>query len=162
MFNVRIGHGYDVHQFINSGAKHIMLCGVKVPHNRGIKAHSDGDVAIHALVDALLGALAKGDIGDHFPPTDVKWKNMDSAFFLTTVHKMVNDDGYMISNIDLTIICELPKLKTYKQEMGSRLADLLSIDITAVNVKATTTEKLGFCGRGEGIAAHAVVCLCTT
>ncbi len=156
---IRIGHGYDVHQFIESDKKSIMLCGIEVPHTHAIKAHSDGDVAIHALVDAMLGAVACGDIGEHFPPSEAKWKDMDSVHFLIEANKIVMREGYKISNIDLTIVCEKPKLKDYKKIMRARLAEILEIDLDTVSVKATTTEKLGFLGRSEGIASHAVVCL---
>ena len=139
---VKIGHGYDVHQFIESDKKSIMLCGVEVEHTHGIKAHSDGDVAIHALVDAMLGAVACGDIGEHFPPSDPQWKNMDSVFFLIEANKIITEQGYKISNIDITIICERPKLQDYKNMMRTRLAEILKTDISNINVKATTTEKI--------------------
>ena len=159
MNGFRIGHGYDVHKFTDSNEDFIMLCGIKVPHNKGLEAHSDGDVGIHSLVDAMLGAIAQGDIGQHFPPTDQKWKDADSSVFLIRANEMINDVGYKISNIDITVICERPKIKDYKEEMRNKLAEILNINADQISVKATTTEKLGFLGRKEGIAAHAVVAL---
>ena len=156
---IRIGHGYDVHRFVESGEDFVMLCGVSVPHTHGIEAHSDGDVGIHALVDATLGAVACGDIGELFPPTDQKWKNADSSIFLKKADEVIKEQGYKISNIDITVICQKPKIKKYKYAMRKKLSEILMIDIDAVSVKATTTEKLGFLGRMEGVAAHAVVCL---
>lgn len=155
----RVGHGVDVHKFILSDENFIMLCGVKIPHTHAVLAHSDGDVAIHALVDSILGAMSSGDIGDHFPPSDPRWKNVDSSFFLQESMKISDTKGYKISNVDITIICERPKIQDYKVSMREKLAKLLSIGVGAINLKATTTEGLGCIGRGEGIAAQAVVCM---
>ncbi|MBQ4875281.1 MAG: 2-C-methyl-D-erythritol 2,4-cyclodiphosphate synthase [Rickettsiaceae bacterium H1] len=159
MKSVRIGHGYDVHKFVESSEKFIMLCGLKISHSHAVEAHSDGDVGIHALVDAMLGAVACGDIGKHFPPSDQKWKNVDSSLFLAKAKEIIVEQGYEISNLDITVICERPKIKEYKNDMRERIAEILQIDSGSVSIKATTTEKLGFLGRKEGIAAHAVVCL---
>ncbi len=159
MYTIRVGQGYDVHQFTNSETKYIMLCGVKLPHIQSVIAHSDGDVGIHALVDAMLGAIAGGDIGEHFPPSDDKWKDVNSSILLQHTNKLIQNKGYNISNIDITIICEKPKIQDYKYAMRQTIAEILDITIEQVSVKATTTEKLGFLGRGEGIAAHSVVLL---
>lgn len=153
----RIGQGYDVHRF--GPGDHIMLCGVAVPHSQGFVAHSDGDVAIHALCDALLGALALGDIGAHFPDNDPAYKNADSCILLTHVYQLILQQGWQLANMDVTIIAEAPKVSPYRDQMRQRLADALNVSLDAVSVKATTTEKLGFEGRKEGIAAQAVVLL---
>lgn len=152
---LRSGQGFDVHAFGGDGP--VMLCGVAVPHDRGLAGHSDADVALHALTDALLGALAEGDIGVHFPPSDERWKNADSAQFLTHAARLLGQRGGRIVNLDLTIICEAPKIGPHRQEMRERLAALLSLELATVSVKATTTEGLGFTGRCEGIAAQALV-----
>ena len=131
--------------------------GVRIEHDKGLAGHSDADVALHAIVDALLGAVAKGDIGSHFPPSDPQWKGASSDRFLIHAGKLVGDSGYRVGNIDLTIICEAPKIGPYREAMRERIANLLDIDIGAISVKATTTERLGFAGRGEGIAAQAIV-----
>lgn len=151
---VRTGMGYDVHRLVEG--EELWLCGLKIEHTKGLAGHSDADVAIHALVDALLGAVAAGDIGDHFPPSDAKWRGASSDRFLAHAGTLVAEAGYVISNIDVTIICEAPKIGPHKAAMRARLAAILAIDIAAVSVKATTTERLGFTGRGEGIAAQAV------
>ncbi|UYB50688.1 2-C-methyl-D-erythritol 2,4-cyclodiphosphate synthase [Xanthomonas sp. AM6] len=153
----RIGQGYDVHAF--GDGDHVMLGGVRVPHERGVLAHSDGDVVIHALCDALLGALALGDIGQHFPPSDPRWKGADSAQFLLHCAQLLRERGWQLGNADVTVICERPKVGPHAPAMRERLAALLQIDIDRVSVKATTSEKLGFTGRGEGIAAQAAVLL---
>jgi 2-C-methyl-D-erythritol 4-phosphate cytidylyltransferase/2-C-methyl-D-erythritol 2,4-cyclodiphosphate synthase len=154
---VRVGSGYDVHRLADG--EELWLCGVKIAHRQGLVGHSDADVAIHALVDALLGAIGQGDIGQHFPPSDEQWRGASSDRFLRHAAGIVAEAGYGIGNIDLTIICEAPKIGPHRETMRARLADLLSVDIGVVSVKATTTERLGFAGRGEGIAAQAVVSL---
>jgi 2-C-methyl-D-erythritol 4-phosphate cytidylyltransferase/2-C-methyl-D-erythritol 2,4-cyclodiphosphate synthase len=152
---VRVGTGYDVHRLVEG--EELWLCGIKIDHTQGLEGHSDADVAIHALVDALLGAIGAGDIGQHFPPSDAQWRGAASERFLTHAAALVTENGYAVGNVDLTIICEAPKIGPHRQAMRTRLADLLGVDIGAVSVKATTTERLGFTGRGEGIAAQAVV-----
>jgi len=154
---IRIGQGYDVHAF--GEGDFIMLGGVRVPHSRGVIAHSDGDVALHALSDALLGALALGDIGIHFPPTDARWKGADSRDLLRRCHALIHARGWRVGNVDVTIICEQPKIKPYSGAMREVMATDLGIDVDAVSVKATTSERLGFTGRSEGIAAQAVCLL---
>jgi len=151
----RIGQGLDVHAF--GDGDHVMLGGVRIAHDRGLVAHSDGDVAIHALCDALLGAVALGDIGQHFPPDDEQWRNIDSTRLLVEVSNRVAEHGWRLVNLDLTIACESPRISPHVSVMRETLAGILEVSITDVSVKATTTEKLGFCGRGEGIAALAVV-----
>jgi len=151
----RIGQGLDVHAF--GEGDHVMLCGVPIPHNRGLKAHSDGDVAIHALCDAMLGAAALGDIGHHFPPDDEQWRDANSAILLTKVRDLLSEQGWHLVNLDLTIACESPRIGPHVSSMREALANALDILADLVSVKATSTEKLGFCGRGEGIAALAVV-----
>jgi 2-C-methyl-D-erythritol 4-phosphate cytidylyltransferase/2-C-methyl-D-erythritol 2,4-cyclodiphosphate synthase len=153
----RIGSGFDVHRFADGD--HVMLCGVRVPHDRALAGHSDADVALHALVDAILGALGAGDIGEHFPPSDEQWRGADSSLFVSHACKLVNDAGACVANVDLTLICERPRLGPHKLAMRERLAALLDIPVERIGLKATTTEGLGFTGRGEGIAAQAVVSL---
>jgi 2-C-methyl-D-erythritol 2,4-cyclodiphosphate synthase len=153
----RIGQGYDVHRF--GPGDHIVLCGVVVPHSQGVVAHSDGDVAIHALCDALLGAIALGDIGVHFPDTNPAYKNADSCTLLAHVYQLILERGWQLVNTDITIVAETPKVSSHREPMRQRLADVLHVSLDAVSVKATTTEKLGFEGRKEGIAAQAVVLL---
>ena len=155
--NYRIGNGFDVHAF-NDG-NYIILGGVTIEHSRGIEAHSDGDVALHALCDALLGALALGDIGHHFPDTDAKWKNANSRELLVAVNQLINQQGYVVNNLDITIMAQLPKLAPYRQQMVENIATDLALENNQVSVKATTTEKLGFVGREEGIAVQAQVLL---
>lgn len=152
---IRIGQGFDVHKF--GGLGPITLGGVKIPYEQGLVAHSDGDVALHALCDALLGAVAEGDIGRHFPDTDEKWKGADSCALLRHVYQIVKNKGYELSNLDITIIAQAPKMAPYINAMRQQIATELDTDIGNVNVKATTTEKLGFTGRKEGIACEAVV-----
>ena len=154
---MRIGHGYDVHAF-RDGVQ-VILGGVRIPHDRGLEAHSDGDVLIHALCDAIYGALAEGDIGRHFPPSDPTWRGADSARFLEHAAGRMRARGYRLGNADLTLVCERPKIAPHVEAIRARLAALLDADPNQIGVKGTTTEKLGFTGRGEGIAAHAVVLL---
>ena len=152
---MRIGQGYDVHAF--GPGDHVMLGGVRVPHTHGVLAHSDGDVVIHALCDALLGALALGDIGRHFPPHDDRWRGTDSRTFLRATRQMLEERGYRLGNADITVICEAPKVGPHADAMRVLLADAMGCELDCVSVKATTTEKLGFTGRREGIAAMATV-----
>ena len=154
---IRIGHGYDVHKFGGEGP--ITIAGVKIPYIQGLLAHSDGDVAIHAFCDAILGALALGDIGRHFPDNDDAYKNIDSRRLLTDVYKLAKDKGYRLGNADITIIAQAPKMAPFINDMCSELARVLNINEGDINVKATTTEELGPMGRKEGIAAHVVVVL---
>ena len=154
---IRIGSGFDVHAF--GDGDHVVLGGVRIAHVRGLIAHSDGDVLIHALCDALLGALALGDIGLHFPPSDPRWKDADSTVLLAQCMAMVRERGFELANLDATLICEFPKINPHAAAMRARLAEVMQCDIACVSVKATTTETLGFTGRGEGIAAQAVVLL---
>jgi len=155
--NIRIGQGFDVHAF--GDGDHVMLGGVRVPHDRGLLAHSDGDVALHALCDAMLGALALGDIGRHFPPSDPQWAGADSRAFLRHCKGLLDTRGWRVGNVDVTIVCERPKVGPHADAMRDCIATDLGIGIDTVSVKATTTEKLGFTGRGEGIAAMAVCLL---
>ncbi len=154
---MRIGSGFDVHAF--GPGNHLMLGGVRIAFERGLDAHSDGDVVIHALCDALFGALALGDIGKHFPPSDPKWKGADSRQFLRHAALLLDQHGYRLGNADITVICEAPKIGPHADAMRANLAADLGVSIAQVSIKATTTEKLGFTGRGEGIAAQAVVLL---
>ena len=154
---MRIGHGYDVHKF--TANRPLIIGGVTIPHTHGLEAHSDGDVLIHAICDALLGAAGLWDIGHHFPDTDEAFKNIDSRLLLKHVVKDLAELGWQVSNIDSTVIAQKPKLAPFIPEMRRLLAEDLAVNVDAINVKATTTEKLGFAGREEGIAAHAVVLL---
>ena len=149
------GSGYDVHRLVDGD--HMFLCGVRINSDKTLLGHSDADVGLHAITDAIFGAMAAGDIGDHFPPTDDKWKGAASDIFLHEAGRFVSNEGARIENIDVTLICEAPKIKPRREAMRARIADILSLDIRFVSVKATTTEKLGFEGRGEGIAAQASV-----
>ena len=151
---MRIGHGFDVHQLVEG--RRCIIGGVDIPYHKGLKGHSDADVLLHAICDALLGAAALGDIGKHFPDTDVRYKGIDSRQLLKHVVTLVNDKGYVVVNIDATVIAEAPKLAPHIATMREHVAADIGIAVDAVNVKATTTEKLGFTGRGEGIAAEAV------
>ena len=151
----RIGHGYDVHRF--GEGDFIVLGGVKIPHNHGFIAHSDGDVLIHSLCDALLGSIAAGDIGQHFPDTDEQYKNIDSSILLEKINQLLKQAQFLIANIDISIVAQTPKMSPHIQSMRQHLADVLNIAQTQINIKATTTEKLGFTGRQEGIAVHSVV-----
>lgn len=155
--SIRIGQGFDVHAF--GAGDHVMLGGVRVAHDHGIVAHSDGDVVLHALCDAMLGAAALGDIGRHFPPSDPRWKDVDSRVFVRHCDHLIRNLGWRVGNADVTVICERPKVGPHAGEMRRLIALDLGIDIGAVSVKATTTETLGFTGRGEGIAAQAVCLL---
>ena len=150
---MRLGNGYDVHRF--GPGDHVMLCGVRVPHDRGLQGHSDADVGMHAVTDAILGALAEGDIGRHFPPSDPKWKGAASEIFLAHAGELARARGYAVGNIDLTLICERPKIGPHAVEMQGELARILGIEADRISVKATTSEGLGFTGRSEGIAAQA-------
>jgi 2-C-methyl-D-erythritol 2,4-cyclodiphosphate synthase len=152
---IRIGQGLDVHAF--GDGDHVILGGVKIPHSQGLVAHSDGDVALHALCDALLGAAALGDIGRHFPPSDPAWKDADSRGLLREVVRMLKDRGWSVINVDVTLVCESPRIKPHADAMRDKISHDMGVHPDDVSIKATTTEKLGFCGRGEGITALAVV-----
>ena len=152
--DIRTGMGFDVHRFV--AGDHVWLCGVKVPHESGLEGHSDADVGLHALTDAILGALACADIGAHFPPTDERWRNAASHQFLAHAASLLRERGAIVAHADVTLICERPKIAPYRDAMRARIAEILGIDIARVSVKATTTEGLGFTGRREGIAAQAV------
>jgi 2-C-methyl-D-erythritol 2,4-cyclodiphosphate synthase len=152
---LRIGQGLDVHAFAEGD--HVMLGGVRIEHERGLAAHSDGDVALHALCDAMLGAAALGDIGRHFPPSDAEWAGADSRELLRRVDLMLKQAGWSMVNADITLVCERPKITPHAEQMRLNIAADLGIDAGDVSVKATTTEGLGFCGRGEGISALATV-----
>ncbi len=154
---IKIGHGYDVHAFTDGD--YLTIGGVKIPHTHAFEAHSDGDVLLHAISDALLGALALGDIGKHFPDTDVAFENIDSRILLRKVFDSITEKGYTIGNIDATIIAQAPKMRQHIDTMRANIAADLNTDISNINVKATTTEKLGFIGNKEGISAHAVCLL---
>lgn len=154
---IRIGQGYDVHRLVEG--RELWICGIKLEHTYGLLGHSDADVAIHALCDAILGALALRDIGYHFPDTDPKYKGADSKLLLAEVCRMMRDKGYEIGNVDLTIMAEAPKFKPHIEAMCAKLAEVMKVEVDRVSVKATTTEGLGFTGRREGIAANAVVLL---
>ncbi len=151
---IRIGHGYDVHRLVEG--RKLILGGVDIPYEKGLLGHSDADVLLHAIADALLGAAALGDIGKHFPDTDEKYKDADSLVLLGEVVKLLREKGCKVGNVDATVIAQKPKLMTYIPKMRENIAETLGVDIDFVNVKATTEEKLGFTGSGEGISAHAV------
>jgi 2-C-methyl-D-erythritol 4-phosphate cytidylyltransferase/2-C-methyl-D-erythritol 2,4-cyclodiphosphate synthase len=153
----RVGKGFDVHAF--EPGDHVTLCGVHIPHSAKLKGHSDADAAWHALTDAILGAVALGDIGDHFPPSDPRWKDADSGLFLKHAQTLAAEKGYRVDSCDITVICEAPKVKPHREAMRARTAELLGLPLDAVSVKATTTESLGFTGRREGIAAEAIAVL---
>ena len=157
MTDIRIGQGYDVHAF--GDGDHVVLGGVRIAHERGVLAHSDGDVVIHALCDALLGALALGDIGVHFPPSDDRWKDCESRVFLRHCATLLAERGWRLGNADLTVVCERPRVAAHAPAMRANLAADLGVEVDAISVKATTSEKLGFTGRGEGLAAMAVALL---
>ncbi|WP_214803769.1 2-C-methyl-D-erythritol 2,4-cyclodiphosphate synthase [Exiguobacterium sp. s194] len=154
---MRIGQGFDVHAFAEG--RPLILGGIEIPHDRGLLGHSDADVLLHTIADAALGAIAAGDIGKHFPDTDPEFKDADSKVLLQHVWQLVKAEGYVLGNVDATVMAERPKLRTYIDDMRAVIAELLEADISQVNVKATTTEKLGFTGREEGIAAQAVILL---
>lgn len=151
----RIGTGFDVHAMAEN--RDMIICGIKIAHEKGLAGHSDADVGLHALCDAIYGALAEGDIGRHFPPSEADWKDADSAKFLRHAAGRIKARGGRLANADVTIICERPKIGPHAQAMRERLADLLGVSVGLISVKATTTEKLGFTGREEGIAAQAAV-----
>lgn len=157
VLSFRIGHGFDVHAFMPG--EFVVIGGVRVPFEYAFKAHSDGDVLIHALCDALLGAVALGDIGQHFPDTDPAYRGIDSTRLLAEVHSKVRMTGWQLVNADMTVIAQAPRLAPHIPAMRARLAEVLGVDASQINVKATTSERLGFTGRGEGIAAEAVVLL---
>lgn len=154
----RIGHGYDVHQF--GDGDFIILGGIKIPHHFGLVAHSDGDVLIHALCDAMLGSIAAGDIGQHFPDSDDKFKNISSSVLLEETNQLLLRNNFAIVNIDVSIVAQAPKIAPFIPAMRERLAAVLKISLEQINIKATTTEKLGFIGREEGIATHCIVMVC--
>ena len=154
---VRMGTGFDVHQLTEG--EELWLGGIKIDHDKGLAGHSDADVALHALVDAILGAIGNGDIGTHFPPSDERWRGAESGQFLAHAVSLAADAGYRVGNLDLTIICEAPKIGPHKDAMREKIAELAGVQVDAISVKATTTEKLGFTGRGEGIAAQAAATL---
>ncbi len=151
---MRIGHGFDAHRFIEGD--HLFLGGVRIPHYSGIEAHSDGDVILHALCDALLGAAGLGDIGEHFPPTDPQYKGMDSRKFVHIVKQLLTQKHWQVNNVDITLVAQMPRIKDFKLEMKNNIALDLGISSDQVNIKGTTTEKMGYLGREEGIAAYAV------
>ena len=152
---MRIGHGYDVHKLVEG--RKLIIGGVDIPYEKGLLGHSDADVLLHAISDALLGALALGDIGGMFPDTDEKWRGADSLKLLEAVAKRINENGYYVENVDSTLIAQKPKMKPYIEQMRENIASACGVEKDAVSVKATTEEKLGFTGREEGISAHAVV-----
>lgn len=151
---MRIGHGFDVHALVEG--RDCIIGGVNIPHTKGLDGHSDADVLLHAICDALLGAAALGDIGKHFPPSDMRFKGIDSRELLRHVIALLKQQGYAVGNIDATVICEAPRLSQHTTQMCANIAADCQVPVTHINVKATTTEKLGFTGRGEGIAAEAV------
>jgi len=161
--NIRIGHGYDVHRFsaeVSAESNcYIVLGGTKIPHDRRLLAHSDGDVVIHALCDAILGGMGTGDIGSHFPDTDERYRNIDSGDLLSKVVEMARQNGLELINADITVVAQAPKLSPYRDAMREKLSNLISVDKTCINIKATTSEGLGFAGRQEGIATYAVILL---
>lgn len=157
MTNIRIGHGFDTHRFQAEGK--LMLAGIEIPFEKGITAHSDGDVVIHALCDALLGALALGDIGQHYSPNDPRWRDQASSYFLQDVIQMIASNGYKLGNCDITVLAEQPKLFPYIAAMRESLATWCKSSLSQISLKATTMEGMGFIGQQEGIAAHAVVLL---
>ena len=154
---LRIGNGYDVHKLVEG--RSLILGGVEIPHTKGVLGHSDGDVLIHAIMDAMLGALALGDIGQHFPDTDMKYENIDSTILLTRVKELIAERGYRVINLDSIIVLQKPKVKPYIEAMRKRVAEILEIDIEQVSVKATTEEKLGFTGDESGVKSYCVVLL---
>ena len=157
MTRLRIGQGFDAHRFLTG--RELRLCGLSIPGEVGLAGHSDADVGLHAVTDAILGALARGDLGEHFPPSDPQWKGADSKVFLDQALELAADDGYRLVNCDLTLIGERPLVGPFRERLRGSLAEILGVDINQVSVKATTTEGLGFAGRGEGLAALAVVLL---
>ena len=158
--NFRVGQGFDAHSF--GPGNHVLLCGVEIPHHGGLEAHSDGDVALHALCDALLGAAALGDIGKHFPPGDPAFENADSRALTRSVMELLEREDWVVNNADITIVCEAPRIGPHTDQMRANIASDLVVVPGRVSIKATTTEGLGFCGRAEGIAAMAIVSLVST
>ena len=158
MFDVRVGNGFDVHAFAEGNE--ITLCGLQIPFSKKLLGHSDADVGLHAITDALYGAVASGDIGTHFPPSDNAWKNAASEFFLKHAVQLVEELGFKINNIDCTIICEQPKIGPLSNQMKSSVSKIMNLDKNRISLKATTSEKLGFTGREEGIAALATATVC--
>lgn len=154
---IRVGQGFDVHKF--EEGRPLIIGGITIPHDRGLAGHSDADVLLHTITDAALGAIGEGDIGRHFPDTDVAFKDADSAVLLEKIWELVNERGYVLGNIDCTVIAEKPKMSPHIETIQARIAELLKADVSQVNVKATTSEKLGFTGREEGIAAMATILL---
>ena len=159
MLDIRVGNGFDVHAF--DEGNEITLCGLKIPFSKKLLGHSDADVGLHAITDALYGAIASGDIGTHFPPSDNAWKDAASTVFLKHAVQLVKKLGFKINNIDCTIICEQPKISPLSNQMKSSLSKIMDLDINRISIKATTSEKLGFTGREEGIAALATATVCT-
>ena len=155
--DLRLGNGFDVHAFCDGDG--VWLCGLKVPHHRGLLGHSDADVGMHALTDSIYGALAEGDIGQHFPPSDPQWKGAASHIFLRHAMRRVHERGFVLSNCDITLICERPKIGPHTAAMRATLAEIMGISMDRISVKATTSERLGFTGREEGIAAIATAAL---
>lgn len=155
--DIRLGNGFDVHRF--GPGDHVTLCGVTIAHSRGLQGHSDADVGMHAATDAIYGALAQGDIGQHFPPSDPQWKGADSRIFLAHAVNLAREIGYQISNIDITLICESPKIGPHSLAMRQTLAAIMEVEMQRISIKATTSERLGFTGRQEGIAALATAAL---
>lgn len=154
---MRVGHGFDAHRFMPGD--HLFLGGVKIAHYLAVEAHSDGDVILHALCDALLGAAGLGDIGEHFPPTDPQYKDMDSRGFVRIVQALLRKNHWTVANVDITLVAQMPRIKPYKLQMRENIAQDLTISLEQVNIKGTTTEKMGYIGREEGIAAYAVALL---
>lgn len=154
---LRIGNGYDVHRLVEE--RKLILGGIEIPHTKGVLGHSDGDVLIHAIMDAMLGALALGDIGQHFPDTDMKYENIDSTILLTRVKELIEERGYRVINLDSIVVLQKPKIKPYIEAMRKRVAEVLEIDVEQVSVKATTEEKLGFTGDETGVKSYCVVLL---
>lgn len=155
--DIRTGNGFDVHAF--GAGDHVMLCGVKIPHDQGLVGHSDADVGMHTVSDAIYGALAMGDIGQHFPPSDPQWKGAESHVFLRHAADLARSEGFTLTHVDCTLICEFPKVGPHAADMRAKMAEILGIDLSRVSVKATTSERLGFTGRGEGIACMATATL---
>lgn len=155
--DIRLGNGFDVHRF--APGDHVMLCGVRIPHDKALDGHSDADVGMHAITDAIYGAMAEGDIGRHFPPSDAKWKGAASEVFLDHAARLAADRGFRIANVDCTLICEHPKIGPHAEAMRKELGRILGLDVARISVKATTSERLGFTGREEGIAAIATAAL---
>lgn len=155
--DIRLGNGFDVHAF--GPGDHVTLCGVDIPHAQGLVGHSDADVAMHTVTDAIYGALAEGDIGQHFPPSDPQWKGAASTIFLKHAVALAREQGFEINNIDCTLICETPKIGPHAQAMREKMADIMGMALARISVKATTSERLGFTGRGEGIACIATAAL---